>query len=145
MQLTLEDIGGFLKKVPLFRGLSDSHLKRIARRVREREFTEGDAVLKQGELGIGLFVIVDGDAKVIRKLDDGTERELDTLTNTDFFGELSLLDDASRVASIVAVTKLRCLALTKLDFLEELDREPQMAVTMLREMAMRFRRIVSSM
>jgi CRP/FNR family transcriptional regulator, cyclic AMP receptor protein len=135
----------FLKKVPMFKSLSDSHLKKLAERVREREFANGELILEQGKIGVGLFIIQYGEVKVYRHHDDGTRREIDVLGETEFFGELSLLDDAPRVAEVVASADTKCLVLSKLDFLEELDHEPQMAVEMLKELAFRFRRVVSNL
>ncbi len=134
----------FLKKVPLFKSLSEGHVERLAARVRPRSFLDGETIVEQGKLGVGLFIVQRGEVKVIRRHDDGTSRELDRIGETDFFGELSLLDDAPRVADVVANGDTTCLVLAKLDFLEELDHEPQMAIELLKEIAHRFRRVISN-
>jgi CRP-like cAMP-binding protein len=145
MAATIEDITEFLAKVPLFKELSDRHLKRIAKRIRERDYAAGEVIVEQGQPGIGLYIMVRGEAVVKRKMIDGGEREMDRLHRTDFFGELSLLDEAPRTASVIAADEVKCLALLKLDFLEELDHEPEMAIEMLKEMARRYRRMMSRM
>jgi CRP/FNR family transcriptional regulator, cyclic AMP receptor protein len=135
----------FLRKVPLFKSLSESHTRKLADRMRERNFKAGELIVEQGKLGIGLFVIIEGEVKINRVQEDGSKRQIDELEALDFFGELSLLDDAPRVAEAIADTDVRCLVLLKLDFLEELEHEPHMAIEMLKELAHRFRRIVSNL
>lgn len=145
MAATVDEIARFLAKVPLFRSLPERHLNRLAKRIRERDYAPGETIVQQAEAGIGLYIMVRGQARVVRKQIDGVERELDILERFDFFGELSLLDDAPRTASIIAIDEVKCLALLKLDFLEELSHEPEMAIEMLKEMANRFRQIMSKM
>jgi CRP-like cAMP-binding protein len=145
MAATVQEIAEFIAKVPLFRDLKPRHIEKIAKRMRERDYETGDVIVEQGAMGIGLFVMVRGTSRVIRSLGDGSTRELDTLERFDFFGELSLLDDHVRTASVVANEPVKCLVLAKLDFLDELDDEPEMAVPMLKELAHRFRRIITNM
>jgi CRP/FNR family transcriptional regulator, cyclic AMP receptor protein len=145
MAATVKDIAEFIAKVPLFRDLKPKHIDKIAKRMRERDYEKGDAIVEQGTMGIGLFIMVTGISKVIRSHGDGTTREIDTLERYDFFGELSLLDDHVRTASVVADEPVKCLVLAKLDFLDELDEEPEMAIPMLKELAHRFRRIITNM
>jgi CRP/FNR family transcriptional regulator, cyclic AMP receptor protein len=145
MAATVKEIAEFIGKVPLFRDLKAGQIEKIAKRMRERDYVGGDVIVEQGVMGIGLFIMVRGTARVIRSLGDGTNRELDTLERFDFFGELSLLDDHVRTASVVANDAVKCLVLAKLDFLDELDDEPEMAVPMLKELAQRFRRILTNL
>jgi len=137
-----KDTSEFLAKVPLFRGLSRHDLERIANRMREREYKAGDNIVEQGAVGIGLFIIVEGSAEVVRTHPDGSRLKLDTVGRYDFFGELSLLEDTPRTASVIALEATHCLALSKLDFLDELESDPVIAIEMLKELAARFRRLV---
>jgi CRP/FNR family transcriptional regulator, cyclic AMP receptor protein len=132
----------FLAQVPLFHFLSERQLKKIAGRFRERTFKAGDTIVEQGKMGIGLFLIVEGEAEVRRIHADGSAVVVNRLHRTDFFGELSLLDESPRTASVFATTDTECLALMNLDFMEELRAEPDMAVEMLKAMAGRFRRMM---
>jgi CRP/FNR family transcriptional regulator/CRP/FNR family cyclic AMP-dependent transcriptional regulator len=86
-----------------------------------------------------------GEAKVVRTQIDGTVFELDRLHRTDFFGELSLLDESPRSASVITVTPTKCLALEKLLFLDEISSDPEMAVAMLKTLAQRYRRLIQNM
>jgi CRP/FNR family cyclic AMP-dependent transcriptional regulator len=143
--MTLEDTLAFLRKVPLFHGLNDSQLRKMARHFREREYAPDTAILEQGKKGVGLFIMVSGEAKVIREQIDGESIELDRLRPTDFFGELSLLDDAPRAANVIAVEPTKCLVLEKLLFMEEIGSDAEVAVAMLKTMAGRYRRLIQNM
>ena len=101
-----------LQAIPLFSGLSQRQLKRIARDVKERSFTEGTSIVEQGEMsGIGFFLLVEGDAGVVV---DG--RQVAKLGPGDHFGELALITESTRTATVTALTPLRCLELTAWDF-----------------------------
>jgi CRP/FNR family transcriptional regulator, cyclic AMP receptor protein len=100
-----------LKRVPLFSGLDPRELETIARTVHERTFNAGDKVAEQGEGGVGFFVISEGQAKVevdgseVRKLGPG-----------DHFGEIALISEGTRTATVTAESELRCYGLTPWEF-----------------------------
>ena len=130
---------GFLARVPLFRGLKKRQLERLARRFVEREYGSGEAIVIQGKGGEGIFIVVSGAAEAIREQADGTKASVNTFGPTDFFGELALLDDGLRTASVVATEPTRCLALTRWDFLGVLKEDADMGVVIAQELARRFR------
>lgn len=140
-----EEIANFLSNVPLFSTLPMRHLKKFAVRFHEATYEAGDAIVEQDKPGIGMHIIVSGNAKVVRKHEDGTERQIDTLQPKHFCGELSLLDNEERSASVIATERTVCLGLRKYDFLDELREEPEIALEMLRELARRFRRLVQNL
>lgn len=129
----------FLQTVPMFKGLDDRQLNRLARRFTERSFATSEAIVNQGTLGIGLFIIATGQADAVREHPDGTKTVVNTLGPTDFFGELSLLDEAPRTASVVATEPTTCLVLTQLDFLSVLREDADIPIAILRVLARRFR------
>ena len=93
-----------LKRVPLFSGLSQRQLRSFAKDVNERKVRRGTQLMKQGEMsGVDCFVIIEGEAAV---LVDG--REVARLGPSDYFGELALITERERAASVVAVTEMRC-------------------------------------
>lgn len=145
MKMEPQEISTFLRKVPLLRSLKDRQLKKLAARMREQEYNVDDLIVEQGKMGVGLFIIIEGEVEVTRHQLDGDIVHLDTLRSTDFFGELSLLDEFPRTASVKASKHTRCLALSKLAFLDELHQDAEMAVELLKEMAQRFRRIVAQL
>jgi len=140
-----EKINRFLHTVPLFHGLDERHLARLAKRFTERSFAKGESIVTQGTLGIGLFIIESGAVDAIRELPDGSKHTVNHLGPTQFFGELSLLDESPRTATVSATEDTRCLVLTQLDFLSALREDSEIPIIMLRELSGRFRRMMDSM
>jgi CRP/FNR family cyclic AMP-dependent transcriptional regulator len=135
----VKETAGFLQRVPLFQSLNNRQLEHLAKRFVEREFAAGKAMVTQGQGGEGFFVLVSGKAEVIRERSDGTRAVVNNFGPTDFFGELALLDDGVRTASVIATEATQCLVLTRWDFLAALREEEEMAIVVLQQLARRFR------
>jgi len=103
-----------LKRVPLFADLNGRQLNKLGGKFRERSFEPGTSVVREGKMsGIGFFVITDGDAEVqIRG------ESVATLSAGDHFGEVALVNEAERTATVMALTQLRCLEIPFWDFRE---------------------------
>jgi CRP-like cAMP-binding protein len=140
-----EQITRFLHTVPMFQGLNERQLNRLAKRFKERSYTKGETIVTQGTLGIGLFIIEKGKVEAVREHTDGSKSVVNTLGPTDFFGELSLLDESPRTASVVAAEGTVCLVLTQLDFMSALQEDSEIAIVMLKELAKRFRRLMDNL
>lgn len=123
-----------IRQVPLFQGLDKGHLETVARSFKERTFPAGSAVTTEGQGGVGFFVIEDGTATVSI---GGDERR--KLGAGDWFGELALIDDSPRSATIVADTDLRCWGLTSWEFRPLVEQNASIAWSMLQTMAKRLR------
>jgi CRP-like cAMP-binding protein len=100
-----------LAAVPLFAGLSKRDLRRLAGSMRERTFRAGTDVLSEGEGGVGFFVIAEGEATV-----SVGGREVRRLHPGDHFGEIALIDEGVRSATLTATTDLVCYGLTLWEF-----------------------------
>ena len=100
-----------LRGVPLFADLSKREVQQIARLFKERRFREGETVVKEGSGGAAFFLIESGEATV----SVGGKRR-DTLRPGDYFGEIALIDEGARMATITAVSELVCHGLTYWDF-----------------------------
>ena len=100
-----------LQRVPIFSDLDRKELERIAASMKERTFKAGDKVTEEGQSGVGFFVIADGEAKVTV---GGDERR--RLGPGDYFGEVALLNETARTATITAETDLHCYGLTSWEF-----------------------------
>jgi CRP-like cAMP-binding protein len=100
-----------LKQVPFFGGLSKRELDAVAREVDELDFPAGRELTRQGEFGHEFFVIVDGTAEVL--LDDAVIAQMGP---GDFFGELALLEEERRTATVRTTSPLRALIMTRQDF-----------------------------
>lgn len=126
----------FLRRVPLFQGLSDKQLDSLAKSFTDRPFTAGQELTSEGAGGVGFFVIERGEAAVTV---DGAERR--TLTSGDYFGELALLDGGSRTASVTAVTDGKAYGLTSWDFKPLVEGSGALAWPLLQALAARIREI----
>jgi CRP-like cAMP-binding protein len=100
-----------LKKVPLFAGLDEKELGQIASSMRERRYSEGETLTVQGAAGIGFFVVEEGEADV----DVGGEAK-GTVGPGDYFGEIALLSESPRTATLTARTDMLCYGMTAWDF-----------------------------
>ena len=100
-----------LQRVPLFSDLSKREVQQIARLFKVRRFSEGETVVQEGSGGAAFFVIESGEAEVVIR---GKKRA--TLKADDYFGEIALIDEGTRMATIVAVSELVCYGLTYWDF-----------------------------
>jgi CRP/FNR family transcriptional regulator, cyclic AMP receptor protein len=123
-----------LKTVPLFSACSARELASIGRFLKEVDYPAGRQIVKQGHVGVGLYIILDGETKVV--VGDRTRRRLGPGA---FFGEISLLDRGPRSATVVAETPVRALSLSAWNFRAALKEHPSLAVKMLEEMARRVR------
>jgi CRP-like cAMP-binding protein len=130
----------FLKSVPMFQSLNERQVKHICRRFIERKYDKDDVIVTQGHVGVGLFIIVSGSAEVVKQQAGGTKTVVTTFGPTDFFGELSLIDEAPRVATVVATSATDCLVLSRLDFLAVLEEDVEIPIMIMRELVNRLRK-----
>jgi len=128
-----------LEGVPLFSGLRRRQLHSLARIFIERTCASGEVIVPQGRDGYGFFVIVSGAAEAILERSDGSTEVVNTFGPTDFFGELALLDNGPRTASVVTTDTTECLILPRENFLGMMRRDGDMAVEIAIELARRFR------
>jgi CRP-like cAMP-binding protein len=134
------DLVSFLARVPMFHGLKEGQLKRLANRFVGRKYGAGVDIVTQGKGGAGLFILVSGQAEAIRVRADGSKAVVNTFGPTDFFGELALLDDEPRTASVVTTERTECLVLSQWEFLAALREDAEMGIVILQELTRRFRR-----
>ena len=121
-----------LKKIPLFEGVSDADLRRIADSAKERRFEAGAAIVSAGEPGHGFYLILDGRLEVRKG-----GRTIATLGPGDYFGELALIRETPRTATVVAKDPTTCLALARWDFKGIVVSNPSIAIRLLETVANR--------
>jgi CRP/FNR family cyclic AMP-dependent transcriptional regulator len=129
-----------LRQVPLFSGLSDADLEGFASVLRERRVPRGSIVMMQGERGDALYLLAEGQAKVVLIGEDGREVILSVLGPGSFFGEMALLDDEPRSAHVVVMEDSQLLQLRRDDFQARLRSSPDVALALLRLLSKRLRR-----
>jgi CRP-like cAMP-binding protein len=128
----------FLITVPLFRSLKRGQLETLAKQARVQTFDAGQEIVTQGKPGVGLFILMSGEAQVVHMQPDGTRTVVNVLGSTDFFGELALLTEGPRTASVVTTAPTECVVLTHWNFFSVLRQDAEMAVAVLEELAWRF-------
>jgi CRP/FNR family cyclic AMP-dependent transcriptional regulator len=136
MTLTRDRRSELLAACPLFNGVEPKHLSAVGDKATEVEFPAGRVIARQGEIGTGFFIVIEGRVRVVR---DG--ETLATLGPGDFFGELSVLDRLPRTAQVTAEVPTRCLALASWDFEQVLLEHPELALAILRGLAGRLRSV----
>lgn len=132
--ITTDQKADVLGRLPLFTGISAESMARLAAVAGEQEFAAGDYVVRQGQVGSGLYVILDGAASVLRGV-----TEVGRLEAGDFFGELAVMDQQPRSASVRAETPLRCLAIASWDMLQLLDDDRALSRNLINGLVARLR------
>ena len=123
-----------LRTVALFESLSDRSLKRLADSFKERIFHEGDVIATEGQRGVGFFVISEG------TVDYSLHGErVGTGGPGDYFGEVALIDDGPRTASVTAATDVTAYGMTPWEFRPLVEENAQIAWELLQVMAKRLR------
>jgi CRP-like cAMP-binding protein len=123
-----------LARVPIFSELSKKELRSIARATKEVNRKQGAVLAREGDAGLGFFLILDGTANV-----SVGGRSRTSLKAGDFFGEISLLDGGPRTATVTAATDMKLLGLTQPTFKRFVEQDPKIAAKMLKVMAQRLR------
>jgi len=123
-----------IRQVPLFSALDKKELQGLASTMKERDFDAGDTIASEGATGIGFFIIDEGEATV-----SVHGAEVGTLKHGDTFGEVALIDDGARTATITAKTPLKCYGITSWEFRPLVENNASLAWKMLETMAKRLR------
>ncbi len=123
-----------LRAVPLFADLGQKDLDRVASTMKPRRFSAGDEIAREGDSGVGFFVIEDGRARVTVR-----GREVGRLGPGDYFGEIALIADQGRTATVSAETDMRCHGLTRWEFRPIVESNPQVAWKLLEAVARKVR------
>ena len=139
MALTLDRRSELLAGCPLFKGIDPAGLAGLAEVATAVDFPPNHVIARQGDIGTGFFVVVDGSVRVVR---DGAV--IAHLGPGEFFGELSVLDRLPRNASVISDGATSCLALASWDFEKVLLDQPQLTLHILRGVATRLREVTES-
>ncbi len=129
----------FLSFVPIFSDLPSETLEKIERIGSHKHYKKNDVILMEEESGTALFVIVTGKVKVARSSSDGREVILSILGDSDFFGEMAILDGLTRSATVTSIEETELFLLQRNDFLNLLHDYPEISVALLQEMTKRLR------
>ena len=131
-----------LKEVPLFQFLDDHERTELAAQLDVVGFETGQTIFNYGDPGDSIYVISSGEVEVFFKNDTGERIVLEVATRGDFFGELSMLDEGTRSASVVATQETQALRLDRDDFEKFLSLRPHAAMDIITAMGRRHRETV---
>jgi CRP/FNR family cyclic AMP-dependent transcriptional regulator len=129
------DWANVLADFPLFSEIGKRRLRKLVRRATLAEFARGETVVTPDAPADSLYVILGGSARAVGK---PTAR---TLRTGDYFGELALLDDGPRSATVIATDELQVLRLPRRSFLWLARRDPAISLTLLRDLSAQYRRL----
>jgi len=129
-----------LRQIPLFAELDYDELVKLANCLQTEKFKKDTSVVLETDEGSTLFIIKKGQVKISRGSNSGREVILAILGEGDFFGEMSLLDGLSRSANVITLTDSELLLLHRDDFLLFIEKNPQIAISLLKELALRLRK-----
>ncbi len=139
LQTETEHIIKFLKSIPIFCVLDDTTLNQIAKLGSQKSFTKSSVILSESEKSSALFLIIKGKLKVSRISLSGKEIILTILKESDFFGEMAILDGSSRSANVIAMEDSELFIIQRNDFLNLIKFHSNIALALMRELALRIR------
>ena len=134
-----EDIKAFLRRVPLFAGLTEIQLDQLAAGSARRSYPKGRTIVSEGEPSQSMYILLAGRAKVQRSDSEGKEVILAVLGSGEYFGEMSLIDDSPRSASVITLESSEFIAVSKEAFKAMLAQSPDMAMSVMRGLVRRLR------
>ena len=143
--MSLNDEVELLRQVPLFANIEPAKLKLLAFTSERLTFRKGQDLCDQGQAGDAAFIIVDGDADVLVNTDNGGTQSVARAGKNDVVGEIAILCDVPRTATVRAITDVTALRISKDLFFRLVSEFPQMAVEILRELAERLERTTSQL
>lgn len=120
-----EAVHTILKRVPIFDSLRRKELYAVERILHRREYKAGETIFFQGDPGAGMYIIESGRVRVIF---EPTQQLLAELHEGDFFGELALMDESPRSATVIAREECKMLCFFQSDLLDLIDRSPRLGV-----------------
>jgi CRP-like cAMP-binding protein len=124
-----------LSKVPAFANLAPRDLKEVAAIVHKREYRAGEPVFYQGDPGLGMYIVQEGEVSIAIMGKDGNEQELAVLGDGDFFGELALLDESPRSANAICKTDCTLIGFFRPDLFELIEKENTFGIKIVLKLA----------
>ena len=134
-----EDNKLFLRRVPLLASLNEQQLERLAAGSIRRNYPRGRTIVSEGEPSQSLYILLSGRAKVQRSDSEGKEVILSVLSAGDWFGEMSMIDDAPRSASVITLESCDFMSIDKNSFKGILAQSPEVCMAIMKQLVARLR------
>jgi CRP/FNR family transcriptional regulator, cyclic AMP receptor protein len=114
-----------VRGVPIFQDLNTRELRQLKSILHRRQFSDGEVIVREGEKGSGMYVIVSGQVRITQRAEDGTPQALAELGPGDFFGEQALLDETPRTASVGSIERCELVGFFRPDLLTLIENNPR--------------------
>lgn len=129
----------FLKKFELFKGLTDAELRKIKAIMQEENYNKNEMIFIEGTEANNFYIVLTGLVKVFKTDEQGREKTLCLLSNKDFFGEMSLLDNNSRSASVQAIDQTKVFKISRDEFKKLVTDYPNISLKIIATLSQRLR------
>ena len=123
-----DELFNILKEVPLFQDLNRREFNKIEGILHRRSYAADESIVKEGELGVGMYIVVNGQVDIIQSGEDGNIMRLATFGAGDFFGEQALLDESPRTASALASVACQAVGFFRPDLLGLIESDPRLGL-----------------
>ncbi|MBI2505442.1 MAG: cyclic nucleotide-binding domain-containing protein [Candidatus Latescibacteria bacterium] len=123
-----ESLFEVLQRIPIFQDFNQREFAKVEDILHHRSFAVDEAIVREGEKGVGMYIILTGQIQILHAGEQGQPIKLATLGPGDFFGEQALLDESPRTASAVALEPCQAIGFFRPDMLELIDRNPRMGL-----------------
>jgi len=138
------DNAEILSKIALFSLMKKRDLKRLSKLTQRHRYEKGDVIVREGARDGRLFIVVSGEVAVVKDLGGPSEVFLRELRSGTYFGEMALIDDYVRTASVVARVDTEVISLDQWNFRDEIKKYPSVAIELLQTLSRRIRAIESA-
>ena len=128
-----------LRQVWLFAGLDEQQLDAVSSLTFQKTFGPGELIVEEGRTGNGLYAIISGNVEAVKALGTEQERTVNRLGTGEVFGEMALLGEWPRTATVRAIDEVECLGIDRWVFLTQLERHPQVGIKLLQVLAQKLR------
>ena len=128
-----------LRQVWLFSGLDEQQIEAVSSFTFQKSFGPGELIVEEGRTGNGMYAIISGSVEAVKSLGTDQERTVNRLGAGEVFGEMALLGEWPRTASVRAVDEVECLGIDRWVFLTQLERHPQVGIRLLQVLAQKLR------
>mgnify|MGYP001774057981 CR=1 FL=1 len=130
-----EMVESILKEVPAFSHLERKEIELLASIVHKREYKKGEYIFYQGDPGLGMYIIQEGEVLIQYTDPDGNKKDLAILKDGDFFGEIALIDESPRSASAICKTDCHIIGFFRPDLFEIIERHPKLGIKIVLKLA----------
>lgn len=128
-------VEGMLSKIPVFDKLEVKELRQIAGIVHRRQYAKGEYVFYQGDPGLGMYVVEKGSVGIVVEGADGLKKEIIAMKDGDFFGEIALLDESPRSASVIVKEDSQLIGFFRPDLFEVMEKTPKTGLKIIMKLA----------